>query len=182
MVADGDLDFEGVGDGVLDEVGLDVDLFNQMNNLNINESDVEDEKQDSEKQIKSRKLSESNPVFSLDRPSAKVCVLVLMIWSGICTLKFQDSPPFSFLFQIRAVLDLLEEKFLDSDDKVIIVSQWTSMLDIIAEFLKQKNMKFEALTGKVPVDKRQEIVYDFNKAGRGPQVYLVLNLITLSPL
>lgn len=56
------------------------------------------------------------------------------------------------------------------------------MLDIIAEFLKQKNMKFEALTGKVPVDKRQEIVYDFNKAGRGPQVYLVLNLITLSPL
>lgn len=103
MVSDGDLDFEGVGDGVLDEVGLDVDLFNQMKNLNINESDVEDEKQDTEKQIKSRKLSESNPVFSLDRPSAKVCVLGLMIWSGICILKFQLKIRLHFLSFFRFV-------------------------------------------------------------------------------
>lgn len=75
-----------------------------------------------------------------------------------------------FDFQIRAILDLIEEKLLDSDDKAIIVSQWTSMLNVIAKFLKHLQIKFETLSGEVPVDKRQDIVNAINKKGSGPQV------------
>lgn len=75
MVEDGDLDIGGVG--VEDASGLDVDLFNQMNNLNINESEV-DEENEKEKLDKSNTMSADNPVLSFDRPSAKVCAFIYL--------------------------------------------------------------------------------------------------------
>ncbi|XP_052125675.1 transcription termination factor 2 isoform X2 [Frankliniella occidentalis] len=142
MVEDGDLDM-GTAEGVEDNNGLDVDLFNQMNKLNISESNIEDvEKEDLNKSVE---LSVDNPVLDFQRPSAK----------------------------IRAILDLVQEKIADTDDKAIIVSQWTSMLNIISPFLKDLKIKFDSLTGEVPVDKRQEIVNEFNKPHSGPQILLL---------
>lgn len=138
MVEDGDLDFEV--DGKLD----DVDLFEKMNNLNINESDVENGEEEKDLN-KSGVFSVDSPVFSFDRPSAK----------------------------FRAILDLIEEKFLDCEDKIIIVSQWTSVLEIFENFLKRLQIRYEMLTGKVPVDKRQDIVNEFNKSLSGPKVLLL---------
>lgn len=60
---------------------------------------------------------------------------------------------------------------MDTDDKAIVVSQWSSVLNIIAPFLKQMRIKFETLSGEVPVHKRQEIVNAINKTGSGPQVH-----------
>ncbi|XP_034249366.1 transcription termination factor 2 [Thrips palmi] len=144
MVENGDIDFNVASAGVEDEDGLDVDLFNQMNNLNIDESAVESEEND-DPLNKSGIFSADSPVLSFDRPSAK----------------------------IRAILDLLEEKLLDSDDKAIIVSQWSSVLNIIAKFLKQMQFKFETLSGEVPVHKRQDIVNDINRKGSGAQILLL---------
>ena len=47
-------------------------------------------------------------------------------------------------------------------DKAIIVSQWTSMLDIIQGNLKEMGIKCLTLSGKVPVASRQEIIEKFN--------------------
>lgn len=73
--------------------------------------------------------------------------------------------------QIRAILDLVEKITEDSDDKAIIVSQWASVLKIIEVFLKQMQIRYDTLSGAVPVDKRQDIVNEINKEGRGPQVH-----------
>ncbi|KAJ1529659.1 hypothetical protein ONE63_006419 [Megalurothrips usitatus] len=143
MVESGDLDF--TAGGVEDSDGLDVDLFDQMNRLNIDESDYEREEIGKKKDEQDEPITADHPVLSFERPSAK----------------------------IRAVLDLVQEKFLDTEDKAIIVSQWTSMLNIIAKFLVDMKVKFAMLTGEVPVDKRQEIVNSFNQSGSGPQVLLL---------
>ena len=67
-------------------------------------------------------------------------------------------------------MDVLEEKILNSDDKAIIVSQWTSVLNIVSDFLKQKNVTYDSLNGEVPIPKRQEIVNSFNRRSHDPQV------------
>ncbi|KAK3908389.1 Transcription termination factor 2, partial [Frankliniella fusca] len=141
MVEDGDLDIGNFG-GVEDNNGLDVDLFNLMNNLNIDDDTGNDEESGLNK---SDAFTADNPVLDFERPSAK----------------------------IRAVLDVIQEKIADTDDKAIVVSQWTSMLNVIAPFLKQMKIKFESLTGKVPVDKRQDIVNEFNRKNAGPQILLL---------
>lgn len=47
-------------------------------------------------------------------------------------------------------------------DKVVIVSNFTQTLDIIAALCKSKNISFFQLDGSTPIKKRQELVDDFN--------------------
>ncbi len=55
----------------------------------------------------------------------------------------------------------------------IIVSQWTSLLNILEIHVKKRNLAFTRIDGKVkPVD-RQERVDSFNKTNRGPVVMLL---------
>ncbi|KFB46798.1 AGAP011966-PA-like protein [Anopheles sinensis] len=83
----------------------------------------------------SKVMLRSNPVFRMDRSSSK----------------------------IERVMQLLEEKIFSSDDKAIIVSQWTSMLEILGQQLTRRHIGYVSLTGKVPVKLRNDIVVDFNK-------------------
>ena len=83
----------------------------------------------------SKVMLKSNPIFRIERPSSK----------------------------IEKTMQLLEEKIFHTDDKAIIVSQWTSMLDILATHLSERNVPFVSLTGKVQVKFRNDIVLDFNK-------------------
>ncbi|XP_055533657.1 transcription termination factor 2 [Wyeomyia smithii] len=93
----------------------------------------------------SKVMLRSNPVFDLVRLSSK----------------------------IAKVLDLLEEKVLSGSDKAIVVSQWSSVLDIVAHHLSEKGVRFVSLTGKVPVKFRNDIVLEFNKQGSGPKIMLL---------
>lgn len=51
---------------------------------------------------------------------------------------------------------------LSSGDKIIVVSQWTSFLDIFGIQLDRVGIKFSKLDGKVPTAKRTEMVTFFN--------------------
>lgn len=62
------------------------------------------------------------------------------------------------------MLDLLEENIFGTNDKAIIVSQWTSVLSMFSFFLDQKKVSYCSITGGVPVNLRNEIVMDFNNA------------------
>lgn len=83
----------------------------------------------------------SNPVFKLDRASSKM----------------------------HAVLEKVEE-LLAGQEKIVIVSQWSSVLDILEGFAQEKKIKTTKLTGQVAVQKRGEIVDAFNEQGKGPQI------------
>ncbi|XP_040168213.1 transcription termination factor 2 isoform X1 [Anopheles arabiensis] len=93
----------------------------------------------------SKVMLKSNPIFRIERPSSK----------------------------IEKTMQLLEEKIFHTDDKAIIVSQWTSMLDILATHLSERNVPFVSLTGKVQVKFRNDIVLDFNKPSGKSKVMLL---------
>ena len=58
-------------------------------------------------------------------------------------------------------------------DKAVIVSQWTSMLDIVKSHVVAMGMKCVEINGTVPVKERGAIVDAFNKVNRGPQIMLL---------
>lgn len=75
--------------------------------------------------------------------------------------------------KIVAMMKVLREHVLDSEDKAIIVSQWTSYLDLIREMLKLEGVQYCELNGKIPVKNRNDIVVNFNKKTSQEKVMLL---------
>ncbi|TSV41644.1 Poly [ADP-ribose] polymerase 4 [Bagarius yarrelli] len=55
----------------------------------------------------------------------------------------------------------------------VIVSQWTSMLHIVAVHLKKLDLHFSVIDGTVNPKRRMDLVDEFNTNPKGPQVMLV---------
>merc|ERR1719193_292966 len=85
-------------------------------------------------------LNMENPVFDLHKESTKIKIIVEEI--GRLVIKKED----------EGVME-----------KVIVVSQWTSMLDVIKEHLVKLRIKHVEISGKIPVKARGEIVDNFNQ-------------------
>jgi SNF2 family DNA or RNA helicase len=67
-------------------------------------------------------------------------------------------------------LDRLAELFDDLEDeadrKVVLFSEWTTMLDLIEPLLKKRKMEFVRLDGSVPQQARQQLVETFQTDGQ----------------
>ncbi|NWU70771.1 TTF2 factor, partial [Pterocles burchelli] len=57
--------------------------------------------------------------------------------------------------------------------KSIVVSQWTSMLKVVAVHLQQLGLKYATVDGSVNPKQRMDVVEEFNNNPKGPQVMLV---------
>uniref|UniRef100_A0A8C7PY90 Transcription termination factor 2 n=1 Tax=Oncorhynchus mykiss TaxID=8022 RepID=A0A8C7PY90_ONCMY len=57
--------------------------------------------------------------------------------------------------------------------KSVIVSQWTSMLHIVAVHLRRMGLSFAVIDGTVNPKRRMDLVEEFNTNPKGPQVMLV---------
>ncbi|XP_035396429.1 transcription termination factor 2 isoform X1 [Cygnus atratus] len=57
--------------------------------------------------------------------------------------------------------------------KSVVVSQWTSMLKVVAVHLQQLGLKYAVLDGSVNPKQRMDVVEEFNSNPKGPQVMLV---------
>ncbi|NXD69391.1 TTF2 factor, partial [Eolophus roseicapillus] len=55
----------------------------------------------------------------------------------------------------------------------VVVSQWTSMLKVVAVHLQQRGLKYATVDGSVKPKQRMDVVEEFNNNPRGPQVMLV---------
>ena len=95
-------------------------------------------------------LNMDNPIFDMTKESTKIKIIVEEI---------------SRLVQKREQEGVME--------KVIVVSQWTSMLDVIKGHLSKLHIKFTEISGKIPVKARGEIVDNFNQKDRGAQVNIL---------
>jgi SNF2 family DNA or RNA helicase len=62
--------------------------------------------------------------------------------------------------------DLFERLFEEDDRKVIVFSEWTTMLDLIEPLLKKRRLDYVRLDGSVPQKKRQELVQQFQTDSR----------------
>jgi hypothetical protein len=59
--------------------------------------------------------------------------------------------------------ELFDRMFEEAGRKVIVFSEWTTMLDLIEPALKDRELEFARLDGSVPQKKRQELVNRFQK-------------------
>lgn len=65
--------------------------------------------------------------------------------------------------KIEALLDMMENILSEKDNNVIVFSQFTSFLEMIKPELKRKDWDFLYLDGQTPMEKRNDIVADFQK-------------------
>jgi DNA repair and recombination protein RAD54B len=66
--------------------------------------------------------------------------------------------------KIRLLDILLQEIKKTSDEKVVLVSNYTSTLNLMADLLDNTGLKYLRLDGSVPAKKRQGLVDQFNRA------------------
>lgn len=66
------------------------------------------------------------------------------------------------MFQCKRVIEIVKRILRETNDKVVIVSQWTSFLNIMADFLNRERVHYVELTGKTPIKDRNNIVVSFN--------------------
>ncbi|KAM6383336.1 transcription termination factor 2 isoform 4-T5 [Alca torda] len=57
--------------------------------------------------------------------------------------------------------------------KSVVVSQWTSMLKVVAVHLKRLGLKYATVDGSVNPKERMDVVEEFNNNPKGPQVLLI---------
>lgn len=60
-------------------------------------------------------------------------------------------------------MEIVKDVMSSTTDKLVIVSQWTSVLDVFARYLRKERICFVEFTGKTPIKIRNDIVVSFNK-------------------
>ncbi|KAG5345372.1 TTF2 factor, partial [Acromyrmex heyeri] len=133
--------------GIMDIENVDSNLLSRVHNMSLTGVDnKEKENAGIDQRIMENLLTAENPVFDDDRISSKMKVL----------------------------LNIVKKILQKSNDKLIIVSQWTSLLEVIASHLPSiKGATFSKFTGNVPIKDRQGIMESFNSRNFGPRILLL---------
>ncbi|TDH06586.1 hypothetical protein EPR50_G00114970 [Perca flavescens] len=84
---------------------------------------------------------------------------------------FEDTSESTKIAAIVSELKAIRQK--SSDQKSVIVSQWTSMLKIVAVHLQRMGLSHAVIDGTVNPKRRMDLVEEFNTNSDGPQVMLV---------
>ncbi|MCH8252404.1 MAG: DEAD/DEAH box helicase [Planctomycetes bacterium] len=69
----------------------------------------------------------------------------------------------SYSSKLDALDDLLGSLISEADRKIILFSEWTTMLNLIEPLVKKRGAGFVRLDGSVPQKKRQQLVHTFQK-------------------
>lgn len=67
-----------------------------------------------------------------------------------------------FKLQCKRAIQIVKRVLNETDDKVVVVSQWTTFLNILAALLHRERVHYVELTGKTPIKERNDIVVSFN--------------------
>ncbi|KZC14429.1 PREDICTED: transcription termination factor 2-like [Dufourea novaeangliae] len=134
--------------GLTETENMDPNLLSQMTNIKL--YDLEGNKGVEQEigvdsRVATNVLTSKNTVFQADRISSKIKMMLRKV-----------------------------EEILLKDDKLIIVSQWTSMLNIVASFLPTiKGATFKMFTGNVAIKDRQGVMDAFNSRHTDPRILLL---------
>jgi SNF2 family DNA or RNA helicase len=80
--------------------------------------------------------------------------------SADSTFLVNKEPP-GFSTKLEHLAQLLDDLFAEEGRKVVLFSEWTTMLDLIEPLLSKRRLLFVRLDGSVPQKKRQELVHEF---------------------
>jgi superfamily II DNA/RNA helicase len=71
----------------------------------------------------------------------------------------KEEPAYSS--KLERLAELLEQLAAEGDRKIVLFSEWTTMLGLIEPLIKKAGLNFVRLDGQVPQKKRQELVHRF---------------------
>ncbi|MHB8973418.1 MAG: DEAD/DEAH box helicase [Pirellulaceae bacterium] len=80
----------------------------------------------------------------------------------------------SFSTKLEYLDDLFEQLWQQPDRKVLLFSEWTTMLDLIEKRLERYSLDYVRLDGSVPQRKRQALVHRFQKTP-GCRLFMTTN-------
>jgi hypothetical protein len=86
--------------------------------------------------------------------------LLLCRMAADSTFLVNKEPP-GYSTKLERLTELLETLNAEKSRKIVLFSEWTTMLDLIEPILKKLNMTYVRLDGSVPQKKRAQIVHTF---------------------
>ncbi|KAL4766601.1 DEAD/DEAH box helicase [Aspergillus foveolatus] len=109
-----------------------------------------------------KKLCNSPSLLSLKDANEKPSETVAAILSSLPPNLLRHFSP-SCSAKIRVLDQLLHYLRTSTSEKVVLVSNYTSTLDLLANLLSSLSLPFLRLDGSTPAQKRQSLVEDFNR-------------------
>jgi superfamily II DNA/RNA helicase len=76
--------------------------------------------------------------------------------------------------KLQRLAELFDQLFAEENRKAVLFSEWTTMLDLIQPLLDERGIQYVRLDGRVPQQKRQQLVNHFQRHPRC-QVFLTTN-------
>lgn len=86
--------------------------------------------------------------------------LLMCRMSADSTFLVNKEPP-GFSSKLEHLAGLFDELFEEEGRKIVLFSEWTTMLDLIEPLLNKRKLAYVRLDGSVPQKKRQELVHEF---------------------
>jgi superfamily II DNA or RNA helicase len=74
-----------------------------------------------------------------------------------------DKHPPGYSTKLDRLAELFDELFREENRKVVLFSEWTTMLNLIEERLDGRDVQYVRLDGSVPQKKRQQLVHRFQE-------------------
>ncbi|XP_036363999.1 transcription termination factor 2 isoform X2 [Octopus sinensis] len=141
---------ESLDKEMTEEIGLDLSLTEQLNDLTLQENDLKgylDEDSKNENNSQQDVKQKDRDIFRLECQSTK----------------------------IKALLEMLQAIYKNAEDRIkcVVVSQWTKLLMIVKYHITQAHFTYHLIDGAVPPKKRSEIVDDFNTNPNGAKILLL---------
>jgi SNF2 family DNA or RNA helicase len=72
-----------------------------------------------------------------------------------------DKQPPGYSSKLEELGRLLDQLRAEQDRKIVLFSEWTTMLDLIEPLLEERNLHYVRLDGSVPQKKRQGLIHQF---------------------
>ena len=72
-----------------------------------------------------------------------------------------DKQPPGYSSKLDELAEMLDQLLRENDRKVLLFSEWTTMLNLIEPLLEARRMNYVRLDGSVPQKKRQELIHRF---------------------
>ena len=66
-----------------------------------------------------------------------------------------------FSSKLEKLDEILGELVAEGDRKMVVFSEWTTMLDLVEKLLQRQRLRFVRLDGSVPQRRRQQLVHEF---------------------
>jgi superfamily II DNA or RNA helicase len=86
---------------------------------------------------------------------------LLMCRMGADSTFLVDKQPPGYSSKLEELGRLLDQLRAEQDRKIVLFSEWTTMLNLIEPLLEERNLNYVRLDGSVPQKKRQGLIHQF---------------------